>query len=111
MAAANTHGTSNGTTDVTVISAPGASTSRLIPRGGITIYNNDTASATIYLQFHDDSPTDVLLEKITLAAGNTYTLSMPLVLDATNETIEIYLAGAVATNELTWFAHYLDAEQ
>ena len=111
MAGANNKGTSNGTTDVTVVAAPGASTSRLIPVGGITVFNNDTATATVTLQFHATTPTDTVLEQEEIASNKTYTNTMPIVLDATDESLEIYLSAAVATTELDFFSHFRDEAQ
>jgi len=111
MAGLNNKGTSNSTTDVTVVAAPGASTSRLIPKGGITVYNNDTVAATVTLQFHVTTPTDTILEQAIISPGKTYINSMPIVLDATDESLEIYLSAAVTTNQLDWFTHYRDEAQ
>jgi len=112
MAAANTDGTSNGTTDVTVIPSPGASTSRLIPIGGFNIFNNDTVEAVVTIQKHDTGgPTDRVMDKITMQTGDAWSNPFPMVLDSTTERIEIYLGGAVTTNELDWVSHWRDESQ
>jgi len=58
----------NSTTDVSLVAAPAASTQRVIDN--ITIYNADTATATVTVQI-DDNATEYILVKVTLAAGET----------------------------------------
>jgi len=111
MAGQNNKGVTNGTTDVIVVASPLGSKSRLIPKGGITIYNNDTVTATVTLQFSVTTPTDTVLEQAEILPNGTYINSMPIVLDGTDESVQIYLAGTVTTNELDWFTHYRDEAQ
>lgn len=56
----------NNTTDVDLIAAPGASTQRIVDR--ISIYNADTASATVTVKY-DANGTDYIIWKGTLATG------------------------------------------
>lgn len=58
----------NSTTAVSLVAAPGASTQRVIDN--ITIFNNDTATATVTVRI-DDNSTEYILTKATLATGET----------------------------------------
>lgn len=58
----------NSTTPVTLVSAPASSTQRVIDN--VTIYNADTASATVTVRI-DDNGTEYILCKITLQNGET----------------------------------------
>jgi len=98
-------GTTNGATDVTVVSAPAASTQRII--GVITVYNADTASATVTIK-RNENGTDRIIYSDALVSGDTIHFAYPYVLAATTSSIEIVLGGAVATTELDWTASYAD---
>jgi hypothetical protein len=58
----------NNTTDVDIVGSPGATTRRLIDF--VSIYNNDTANATVTLKL-DANGTEAILQKVTLGAGET----------------------------------------
>lgn len=64
---------SNGTTDVTILAAPEPKTRRIVKY--MSIYNKDSASATVTLQLNDNG-TNVEILKVTLSADDTlvYTL-------------------------------------
>lgn len=62
-------GALNGTTDVTVVSAPASSTRRIIK--GIFIENKDTAAVTITVKY-DNNATQRVIAKVTLAVGDTW---------------------------------------
>ena len=98
-------GTSNGTTPVEVVAAPGSSTKRVIK--SMIVYNNDTVSATITITY-DNGTTERTLCKVTLAAGDQLYLNDTIVLDDVSSSINLVLSGAVTTNELDWSAHYGD---
>jgi hypothetical protein len=63
-------GVLNGTTAVTAVSAPAASTRRII--NTITVENNDTAAVTITVGYLNTASTRVLA-KVTLQVGDTWT--------------------------------------
>lgn len=65
-------GALNGTSQVTVVAAPGASTRRTIK--SITIENRDTAAVTVTLSY-DNNGTLRTIAKVTLAVGDTWTLN------------------------------------
>jgi len=58
----------NSTTDVDIVGSPAADTRRLIDF--ISIYNNDTVNATVTLKI-DANGTESILQKVTLATGET----------------------------------------
>jgi hypothetical protein len=97
------HGVTNSTTDVTVVSSPGASEQKLIRN--ITVYNADTVSATVILKL-DDGGTERILVRATLATLETLNYTDLLVLDETDQEIQIVLSGAVTANQLQFTAHY-----
>jgi hypothetical protein len=110
MAGANNHGTSNGTTDVDVVTSPASGNSRLIPAGGLNIYNADTVVSSVTVQF-TNGVNDRVLDKVELQTGDAWASTIPIVLDDTAEKIQIYLDSAVTTTELDWFTHYRDESQ
>lgn len=65
-------GVLNGTTAVTVVSAPASSTRRIV--NTITIENNDTAAVTLTIGYVNGANTRVLA-KVTLQVGDTWTTS------------------------------------
>ena len=67
----STDGALNGTSSVTLVAAPAASTRRVVKN--ITIYNKDTAAVTITVSFNANS-TLRNIAKVTLAVGDTWTL-------------------------------------
>jgi hypothetical protein len=66
-----TDGVLNGTTDVTVCSAPAASTRRIVK--AMTINNRDTAAVTLYIKY-DNNGTQRRLTAVTLSVGETWTM-------------------------------------
>lgn len=67
-AVSNNNGTSNDTTDVTVVGSPGASTSRQVKY--ISIYNSDTAAADVTVKFNTGAA-DRIIGIWTLSVGDT----------------------------------------
>ena len=63
------HGLSNSTTDVTLLAAPSIAGERRIIRG-ISIYNADTQTATVTVQY-DDAGTERIITKATLSSGSS----------------------------------------
>ena len=105
MADINVNGTSNGATPVTVVAAPGASTTRMIARYGLSVYNADTAAITLYLQLADGAATRII-EKATINAGSSYFNTSFISLSTTAQSLEIVLSGAVATTEADYVGKY-----
>lgn len=68
----STQGSLTGTTAVTVVSAPAASTTRQI--AFLTVYNADTATRIITVQ-KDVSGTNLIIVKVSLSAGETLEFS------------------------------------
>ena len=98
-------GALNGTTEVTLVAAPGAGVVRTVQT--IFIYNCDTAAVTVTVQY-DNGGTDRIMLKATLAVGETLRLDGPIVLDETDTLIEAKLAGAVAATNPSFVASYGD---
>jgi len=106
---ASSDGVTNGTTPVTIVASPAASTRRIVRT--ITIYNRDTVSATVTVSFVSGANTRIII-KTAVASGATLILGSSsgeiFILNATNKSLTVVLAGAVTTNELDWTSHYAD---
>ena len=66
-------GAFNSTTEVTLVSAPAASTRRTIKN--VTVYNSDTASVTFTIKYNDNG-TKRNVKAVTLAAGESWDFSL-----------------------------------
>jgi hypothetical protein len=97
-------GQSNGATEVEICSGP-SSGQRIVKT--VNIYNADTVSATVTVNF-EDGATERILAKETVPAGSTMLITSPIVLAASDETLEMILDGAVTTNELDFYVAYAD---
>ena len=112
MAYMNQFSVSNGTTDATVLAAPAADVSRTIPAGGITIANLDTVAVLVTLQILDNATDRELYPVIEILPEDNWTNQKSIhCLDATDQVLQIYLAGAVATNEIHVSVVYRDEAQ
>lgn len=98
-------GALNGTTAVTIVAAPAASTRRLVKT--ITIHNCDTAEVTVTLQFVNDASIRKL-GKFTVGVDETLIWNDPLILDATTKSIKAVMSGAPATTQPDFTSHYGD---
>ena len=101
---------SNGTTPVTIIDAPGASTTRTVPiAGGITIYNPSSTSLTFTVSIANSVTTNGLVSDV-LGGTNTYSNDIVIILDGTTNTVEFVGATAFgATLKIT--THWMDQAQ
>ena len=83
----------------TVLAAPAAATQRVVPRGGWSVYNTDTAKRDITFQ-KNKGGTITQIQKVTgVASGGNVILEKVVILDATNETLE-NVVDAITTNSL-----------
>lgn len=99
-------GTLNGTTPVTLVSAPASSTNRLVKT--ITIQNRDTAVVTVTLRKVSGGGTRQLW-KGDLDVGDTLIWNDPIILDDTSSSITAVMSGAAATTNPDWTASWGDA--
>ncbi len=99
-------GTLNGTTAVTVVASPAASTRRIVKT--ITIQNRDTAAVTITLRFISGANTRQLAY-VTLAVNEVLVWGDLIILDATNKSVTAVMSGAAATTNPDFTSHYGDA--
>lgn len=104
LAGAN-EGALNGTTPVTVVAAPGASTQRIVRN--VKISNKDTAAVTVTLSKNKAATLRELCE-VTLEAGDILLYDDVIVLDATDESVEAVLSGAAATTNPDYDSSYAD---
>lgn len=101
-------GSTNNTTAVTVVAAPGSGVRRTVV--AITVYNADSSNATVTIQLNNASTLRTIL-KMVLEPGDNWDVlgNMRLVLDSTSKSIEIKLGGSVASTQLPFTAAYADA--
>lgn len=98
----------NNTTPVTAVAAPGASVFRSVRC--VTVYNADTATATVTIAMVV-SATTYILQQATIAAGSTFLFgdqSEFAILDNVNKSIVVYLAGSVSANQLHIISNWGD---
>jgi hypothetical protein len=97
----------NGTTPVTLLAAPAASTRRVVPRNGLKVHNRDTAQVTVTLRKLKGASTFVL-KIIDLDPNDDWFYDGVVVLDATDESITALLGGAAATTNPDADVAYLE---
>lgn len=99
----------NGTSHVTVVAAPAASTYRVVL--SLRVYNRDTAAVTPTL-VEDTSGTEREYEVRTgMAAGGFWdiiTIANKYVLDATTKSLKMFLGGAASTTNPVVHASWID---
>ncbi len=98
-------GVTNGTTDVTIVTAPPSGTIKRVSL--ITVDNIDSATAVVRIFYVNGSDSRRLISKSLTTNTNMEfpTNGNPMTLDATDTSIKLNLAGAVATTELDWTTH------
>lgn len=95
----------NNTSTVTICSAPASSHVKVVRN--ITVYNKDTASATVTLQYNANGTVYILLKQ-TLATLTTLSYTDPVNLVNTTDSIEVLLAGNVTTSQLDVTTNFVD---
>lgn len=100
------NGALNGTSEVTVVAAPAASTRRLVR--SMVVHNRDSAAVTLTVAVAKGASRYHLWAG-TLAAGSTWHCDSVLVLDATDESVVASLGGAAATTNPDYHSSYADA--
>ncbi len=98
-------GVTNGTSDVTIPAAPASGTIKRVSL--ITVDNIDSATATVRIFYVNGANSRRLISKaLTTNTNMEYpTVGEPIVLDATNTSLKLNLAGAVSATELDWTVH------
>ena len=93
-------GALNGTSDVTLVSAPSASTQRVVK--GIMIENKDTAAVTVTISYNNNA-TLRTIAVVTLAVGDTWTTDGAFDTNGSLKTVAapVNLANAVGTLAVT----------
>jgi len=111
MAYMNQFSESNGTTVVTILAAPAASTTRTVGAGYINIANLNNVSTVITMQANVGGTVTVLEPAITIPVNDSWSNAKNVYcLDLHNQTLEIYLSE-VATTELDVAVMYRDEAQ
>lgn len=98
-------GTLNGTTPVTLVSAPAASTQRISKI--ITIKNTDSAQVTVTVRKVSGGGTRQIVET-TLDVDDTLVIDEVIVLDDTSSSITAIMSGAAATTNPDWTSSFAD---
>lgn len=99
---AGNEGALNGTTAVDVVPAP-ASGRHLVRN--LSVYNIDSAVVTVTVR-KNKGGTLSLLQKETLQVGDTLVYDKLIVLDATDEKVQVVMSGAAATTNPDFDAAY-----
>lgn len=101
-------GSTNNTTAVTVVAAPSAGVRRTV--ASITVYNADSANATVTIQLNNAS-TLRIIQKVVLEPGDNWNVldNEKIVLDSTSKSVEIKLGGSISSAQLPFTAAYADA--
>lgn len=111
MANISLSGVTTGTTRVIIVPAPAASTSRMIPAKGVSVYNADNVASTVTFQKVEGGDTRRIEEASNVAATDTFFNTGFVTLSNTDESLEIVLASNVASSELEWNIQYRDEAQ
>jgi hypothetical protein len=112
MAWQNQFSVTNSTTDVTIVTAPAANTSRMIPAGGIVVANKDTATITATIKILNTATDVILYPSIEILPGATWSNQKTVhCLDATTQSLEIVLAAAPAATQADVTVTYRDEAQ
>lgn len=98
-------GVLNGTSDVTIVAAPGSNTRRIVKN--INISNKDTAAVTVTVEY-DNNGTKRRITKKILQVDDDLTINDPIVLDATTKLVTAKMSGAAATTNPDFIASYAD---
>jgi hypothetical protein len=104
-------GETNSTTAVTMVAAPRkAGVKRVIPRGGVGIFNDDDAAVIAILMVNKNGTKKrCWAESLAVDRGNTVQ-TPTIVLDATDESLEIVLKAAVSSDQAEWTVAYAEID-
>lgn len=95
----------NGTTPVTLVAAPPANVRRVVVVARLN--NRDTATIDARIQHAKGATDRVVASHAALPVGDSIS-AKTIVLDATDESLEIVLGAAPTTNQLDGVASYYD---
>ena len=110
MADGSTDGTTNSTTAVTVVVGPAASTTRMIPARGISLYNADTVAMVGKFQLNNNA-TIRIIKAFEIPVGETWVNDNYISLDAATKSLEIVLDAAITTTQGDWVSKHRDEVQ
>ena len=97
------NGDMNSTTAVTLLAAPAAgATQRVIPKSGASVYNADTVDIDVIFQKNKGGTVKVIAKVVGVVPGGVALLPKPVVLDATNESLEGKLGAVITTTQPTF---------
>lgn len=99
----NEHGVSNGSTDVTIVTAPTAGVTKIVR--SITAINTGATARTVTIKFSNATDDRIIVVK-TLAQNRNLVFTAALVLEATADKLEIVLDAG--TNEVHWTTHFAE---
>ena len=103
------HGSLNGATAVTVVAAPGASTTRAVRQ--LYVFNRDTADVLVTL-YKTVSGTDYYVDRQpALPPGQAWRVidgDDVLLINGTTESLRVVMSGAPATTNPNYVASWID---
>jgi len=95
-------GNYNGATAVTALAAPATAKQRVVPANGISSYNADTVAHDFTFQKNKGGTITIFWKVPAVAAGAHVVVAKKVVLDDTNESIEVKIEGAHTTTAPTF---------
>lgn len=99
-------GNLNGTTPVTIISAPGASEQHVTAAGSVSVYNNDTVDHRVIFQ-KNKAGTITEIARVLITSLGAGLMPKKVVLDDTDETLEAVSDATATTTEPKFDSAYL----
>ena len=110
MADGSNDGTTNGTTAVTVVAGPAASTTRMLPARGISLYNADTVAMVGKFRLNNNG-TFRIIKAFEIPVGETWVNDNYISLDVATKSLEIVLDAAITTTQGDWVSKHRDEVQ
>lgn len=95
-------GSLTGTTPVTILAAPAASTQRVLPSGGASVHNADTVAHDITFRKLKGATPTIVQKLAAVPAGGLAVLAKKVVLDATDESLQALTDATATTTEPTF---------
>lgn len=92
----------DGATPVTLLAPPASGWRRVLPVNGITFHNADTDPHDFTIQKRKGAATYVKWIELAVPAGTTISISVPMTLDAADESAEAKIEGAHTTTAPTF---------
>jgi hypothetical protein len=91
-----------GTSPVTVLAAPAEWKQRVVPASGLSVCNCDTVAHDLIFQKRKGASVYIFWKELAIPAGTHVVLPKKVVLDATDESLEVVSNATATTTEPRW---------